>query len=235
VDLAKETVELATEPEKSPEAVVRIDQIRVTKSELGLVNAGADPEYRLFLADVDLTVDDFTNAKGAKPGRAELRGQFMDSGNTHLVAHFQPAAEQADFDLELTIQETELTTMNDLWRAYGNFDMAGGKFAFYSSLRVEDGRIDGYVKPLFTDLDVYDRRQEAGDDILRRAYEGVVGGVATLLQNPPREQVATQTDLSGPVTNPRTSTLQIIGGLIRNAFFDAILPGLDRRRLADGE
>lgn len=230
VDLIEEGVELATTPEKQPETLVKVDQIRISDSEIGLINAGADPEYRLFLSNVDLTIDDFTNAKDAKHGRAELRGRFMDSGPTHMVARFQPAAEQADFDIDLKIQQTDVTKLNDLWRAYGNFDVAGGHFSLFSEIRVHEGRVDGYVKPLFVDLDIYDAQQEAGDNIFQKAYEGVVGGVATLLQNRPRDQVATQTDLSGPVKDPRTSTLQIILGLIRNAFFDAILPGLEEGR-----
>jgi hypothetical protein len=34
-------------------------------------------------------------------------------------------------------------------------------------------------------------------------------------------------DMSGPVENPQANALQIIGNLIRNAFFNAILPGFE--------
>jgi hypothetical protein len=72
------------------------------------------------------------------------------------------------------------------------------------------------VKPLFSDLDVYHPEQDAG-------------GVGTLLQNQPRDEVATRTDISGPIENPETSVWDILPNLVRNAFFDAILPGLERR------
>jgi hypothetical protein len=35
-------------------------------------------------------------------------------------------------------------------------------------------------------------------------------------------------DISGPLPDPRASTLQAVGNLVRNAFFKAILPGFDR-------
>ena len=59
-------------------------------------------------------------------------------------------------------------------------------------------------------------------------YEMLVGGVANLLENRPRGEVATKADIAGPVESPKTSTLQIIGQLIKNAFFKAILPGFEQ-------
>jgi hypothetical protein len=54
-----------------------------------------------------------------------------------------------------------------------------------------------------------------------------VGGVSKLLENRPRDEVATKTDVVGRLDDPRTSTWQVIVNLIQNAFFRAILPGFD--------
>ena len=56
--------------------------------------------------------------------------------------------------------------------------------------------------------------------------KGLVGGVAKLLENTPRDEVATRTDVSGPLENPRSSTWQTVVNLVTNAFFKAFLPGL---------
>jgi hypothetical protein len=37
-------------------------------------------------------------------------------------------------------------------------------------------------------------------------------------------------DVSGPIEDPNSSTLETVVRLIRNAFFKAILPGLERDR-----
>ena len=55
-----------------------------------------------------------------------------------------------------------------------------------------------------------------------------VKAASKVLKNRPRQEVATQVDISGTIENPRTSTVQIVGNLIRNAFFKAILPGFER-------
>ena len=51
----------------------------------------------------------------------------------------------------------------------------------------------------------------------------------TLLENTPREEVATRTDVSGPLENPQTSTWQTVINLVKNAFFKAILPGFEKQ------
>ncbi len=49
-----------------------------------------------------------------------------------------------------------------------------------------------------------------------------------MLENRPRDEVATRTDLSGRIESPETSTWEIVVGLVQNAFVRAIVPGLDR-------
>jgi hypothetical protein len=77
-------------------------------------------------------------------------------------------------------------------------------------------------------VNVYDERQDREKSVFRKLYEGLVGGIAGLLQNRLREEVATQTSISGDIESPQTSTWQTVLRLVQNAFFKAILPGFDR-------
>ena len=128
----------------------------------------------------------------------------------------------------MAIDGASLPSINDLLRAYGKFDVAQGTFSVYSEVKVRNGRIDGYIKPLFKDIKVYDPKQDEKKPVLKKLYEKVVGGVAHVLENHPREQVATVADLSGPVSKPSTSTWEIVVNLVSNAFVKAILPGFER-------
>jgi hypothetical protein len=150
----------------------------------------------------------------------------MGSGPTTLEATFVPMAKTADLDLNLAVRPTELTTLNDFLQAYGNFDVVGGTFALYTEIGVHDGRIDGYVKPLVEDMNVYASQQEAGEGLLHKAYEFTVEGVKLIFENP-RDTVATETPISGTVDNPETSTWEIVINLARNAFLEAIVPGFE--------
>ena len=128
----------------------------------------------------------------------------------------------------MKIEHTKMRAMNDLLRAYGNFDVTAGLFSLYSELKVKNGQVEGYVKPLFKDMKVYDARQDNEKTLFRQLYEGLVGGVAKLLENTARDEVATRTDVSGPLENPRSSTWQTVVNLVTNAFFKAFLPGFEK-------
>lgn len=211
---------------------LKLDRLSLADCELGYVNQAKQPPYRAYLTGVELTVTNLSNQFANGLATAKLTGKFMGSGPTRAVAHFRPEKNGPDFDIDGAIENTEMTRMNDLLRAYGKFDVVAGKFSFYTQLKVQNGRVDGYVKPLFQDMDVYDKNQDKDKPVLKKLYEGVVGGVAKLLQNKPREEVATRVDISGPVENPKTSTWQVIGKLLENAFIRAILPGFDREAQA---
>ena len=83
------------------------------------------------------------------------------------------------------------------------------------------------MKPLFKDMKINSPQQEQGKPVLRKMYEGVVGGIAKLLENRPREEVATKAEISGRIDNPNVSALDVVVRLVQNAFFKAILPGFD--------
>ena len=94
---------------------------------------------------------------------------------------------------------------------------------------MKNNRIEGYVKPLFGDLDVYDPAQDRDKSLGRKLYEKVVEGASKLLKNAPRKEVATVATISGPVEDVKAHTVEVVVKLLQNAFFKAILPGFDEQ------
>lgn len=227
-ELAKKTGRVIEQKTNDPGLEVRFNNVRIAGAELGMVNRAANPEYRLFVTKTHLDISNLSNQAEAGVAAARARGLFMGSGNLDASARFRPRGKSANFDLRLVIEETEMKAMNGLFLATGNFDVNAGRFSLFTEISVRDGVVDGYVKPLFRDVDVYDVKQDKKKNVLRQIYEGIVGGLSWLLENKPRDQVATTTRISGRLSNPETSTLDLTLGLIENAFFEAILPGLER-------
>jgi hypothetical protein len=153
----------------------------------------------------------------------------MGEAPLHLEADFAPAARQADFRMKLRVEEVPLEKLNDVLQAKAGIDVVKGRLSIYSELGVRDGRVEGYVKPLFSDMDVYDPAQDEKKGPFKQLYEALVGAGSTVLENR-RDEVATVADLSGPIENPDASTLDVVLGLLRNAFISAIRPGLEPRR-----
>ena len=206
----------------------RIDQARFTKCTVGLANKAARNPYRVFLTDADLNISNVSNDFSQGPAKAELQGKFMGSGAGRMTASFRPGHKSPDMDINVKIEDTQMTAMNDLLRAYANIDVTAGTFSFYSELHIKDDAISGYVTPFFKDLNVYDRRMDRKKSVSGKMYEMLVGGVARLLKGGPKGEVAAKVEISGTLNKPHTSRWQIIGQLLRNAFFKAILPGFDK-------
>ena len=106
--------------------------------------------------------------------------------------------------------------------------LTAGKFSVYSEVAIKDDNINGYVKPMFANVEVYDYQKDKSKPVLHQAKELVIGGAARLFKNSSTQQVASDIDLAGRLQSPQTSTWQAIGQVLRNAFIEAIVPGFDR-------
>ena len=234
--VAAKTKEVAAKVSNAPATMFRADTIHAT-GRLGMINRGATPPYRVFLSDMDLSVKNFSNQFSEGPATARLTGKFLGTGKTQVAATFRPVDKGPDFDLDVKVEDTDMRSMNDLLRAYGKFDVVSGFFSFYTQLKVRGQTVDGYVKPLFRDVKAYDKRQDAEKSVFRKLYEKLVGGVSRILENRPREEVATKAAIKGQVGGPggtKLNTGEALVNLVRNAFLQAILPGFDAE-LGGGE
>ena len=225
---AQKTAQAVQQANNAPDLQLRARSIEITNSNVGFVNKRTTPTYRASFDVARLHLENFTNHRTEGQMTATLSGKFMGNGPTQVVAHFRPEIDGPDFDMKVAIDSTDLTTMNDMLRAHGKFDVVKGVFSFYSELAVKNGRVRGYVKPLFRDVQAYDPVQDRDKSTGRKLYEKIVTGVSKVMKNVPRKEVATEVDISGPIENPKGSTGQAIIKLIQNAFFKAILPGFDR-------
>jgi hypothetical protein len=225
---AVKTERATREAAKREDMILRIRDFHVTGANLGLVNRTVTPEVRMFIADTEIRAQNLSNRLNEGVGRIEVRGKFMGSGSTHVVGNFRPEQKGPDFDIDLKVENTDMKAMNDILRAYGKFDVVQGTFSLYSEIRVKNGYVNGYVKPLFKDVKAFDPEQDRDKGFIRRLWERIIGGASKVLKNQPRDEVATRIDISGPLDSPDRSTWQAIVRLLQNAFVRAILPGFDR-------
>jgi hypothetical protein len=228
----KDVKAAARKAANNPSVVLRLDKFEVLHSTLGLINKAKTPSYRLYLAGASLRVTNLSNHADRRPAVAKLAGKFMGSGTTVATVTFRPENKMADLSLDVAIENTDLTKLNDMLRAYGNFDVTKGEFSFYSQLRIKNGHIDGYVKPLLSGMKVYDPEQDREKGFFHKLYEMIVGGVANLLKSHKTKDVATTANISGEVGSASASVWQVIGKAFENAFIKAILPGFDREAAA---
>jgi hypothetical protein len=211
-----------------PEMLVKVDRLQFRDGNFGLVNRDADHPYRVYVSGTELTVTNLSSGFREGAAKAKLKGKFMGSGAARASATFREPSSGPNFDFDIAIEGASLPAMNDLLRSYGKLDVVKGTFSVYSEVKIKDQRIVGYVKPLIKDVDVYDSKQDKKKPVLKKIYEKIVGGLSHVLENRPRDEVATVVDISGPIEDPNTSIWETVVRLVSNAFVKAILPGFDR-------
>jgi hypothetical protein len=226
-EAGRQITQVAKEALNNPEVHYRVQRLLLKRGTLGVVNKAENPPYRVFFSNADFELTNLSSRAEDGPARASLRGAFMGSGSANGSATFYPEGKHSNFEMKLAIRDTQLKSLNDLLRAKGKFDVTEGTASLFYEIRVRDGRITGYVKPLFRGIKVYDSEQDKHKNVFRKMYEGIVGGIAKMLENR-KGEVATVTNLDGSVDDPKANTLQVIGGLLKNAFVKAILPGFQR-------
>jgi hypothetical protein len=222
---AQEAIKLARSVRNAPHLVLQVDSLKLTHSQVGFVNEGSRPPYRLFISDVDLDLKNLSNQAGLGRSAFQARGAFMGHGTARVSGGIRLTAIPADFDVHLQLVDAQLPDLNPVFRTYAGMDVAQGQCSIYSELTVRQGRLEGYIKPILKDVKVYDRRKDRGKPLGKRIELHLVQFLADVLKNRSTGEVATVTRLSGPTSDPRANEWETLRKLLGNAFIRAILPG----------
>ena len=215
----------AEKVDNAPKLLLLVDRFRITRSEVGFVNVTSTPDYRLFLSGLNLEMDNLSNQSTQGVGTFKATGDFMGSGRTMIRGGYRPDSGGADFDIDVEMRDAELASLNDLLQASAGFDVDRGTFSLFTEIAVKDRMITGYVKPMIKDLHVFGNAKDHDKGFLRQGWERIVDGIANLLENDERKEVATVIRLSGKVSDPQSNNFRVALGLLRNGFIEALLPG----------
>lgn len=211
-----------------PDYVLRIDTIEVKNSAFGMNRDVGKHPYRLFFTHANARMLNYSNRFGRGPAVATMQGKFMGSGQTAVRANFRPESDGPNFDLAVAVEGTDLTSMNEMLSAHGKLDVTKGSFAVYSQIDVANHRMNGYVKPIFKDVTVYDWHQDKNNNVFNQLYQLVVSGVAKLFEKGKEDEIVSRSRLSGPIGTTTVSTFELIETAFENAFIKAITPGFDK-------
>jgi len=222
---ARQARQMAKEVRNAPKLKLQVDSLKLRGSQIGFVNRAAQPPYRLFMTDVSLQLDHLGNHPDPHRSGFQAQGAFMGSGRTVISGDFRAAAQPADGSIQLHLDDARLTELNPFLLASTGVDVADGLFSVYTELRVKDGRVEGYLKPLVTHLRVSDPRKDRGKSFGKRLELHLLQGLASLFKNSSTGQVATVIRISGSTRDPRMSEWEAIRKLVGNGLFQAIRPG----------
>jgi hypothetical protein len=208
---------------------IRMNKLTVTNSFIHYRDPLTTPQLDMKLSDLQLTAINLANGYDSSqvlPATIHATAKLY-GGKLKLDMRMDPYADQPQFDMNTRLENTKLVQINDFMRAYANVDVNKGTFGLYTEMAAKDGKLSGYVKPLITDLDVVEWKKEEGN-WLQIAYETLIGSVAWVFKNHPKDQLATKLYISGDFNNPKLSIGHAILLVLKNAFISALKPRIDQ-------
>ncbi len=230
----RQAIKVASSVRNAPTLFLRVDTLKLTNAQVGFANHTGKPPYRLFMKGVELKLENLDNHSDHGRSRFHAQGTFMESGKTVFSGGFLASAKPADFDVRLKVDDARLSDLNPLLLSSAGVDVAQGRLSIYTELAVKNGRIDGYIKPLFKNLKISDRQKDKGKPFVKRVEMHLLQFLAFVLKNHTTQEVATVIRVSGSTLDPKADEWEIIRKLIANGFAHAVLPGFrDESTTAD--
>lgn len=218
-----------------------LNELRVVDGQLSFRNFESDPQVHVYASAINASLYNLTNTKDREQGRVatfEGTASFLNHAPMEATARFDPYSNWENFELDLRVTGVDLTKLNDFSNAYGSFDFAAGTGDLVVEVEANDSQLDGYIKPLLHNVDVFNFEQDVENEdegFFRGIWEAVVGGGQEVLQNQRKEQFATRIELSGSTKNTDVSPFQAFVAILRNAFIEAFSARFERSLSEEGE
>jgi hypothetical protein len=210
-------------PFKVNEAIVRNGSIHFRAID-------AEPPVDVYLSYVDGQIKNLTNIDDQLTPLAStvsFRALAMDQAKVEYEMKLDPFSYRPTFQLATRMLALDVEKLNALAKAYGGFTFEAGWFDLVIEADAKEGGIEGYVKPLFRNLVIFDPRKDAADgNLLQLFWEALVGATAEIFKNQRRDQFGTRIRFTGELRDSQINLIEVIGNVLRNAFVRAYLPRL---------
>lgn len=205
-----------------------VNRFEINNGQVHYIDKLSKPQVDVKLTDLMVIATNLSNVNDSAkllPAHCDVNANVYE-GKFIMKIDFDALNKQPTFDMNTNLTNVNLVLLNNFLKAYGNFDVKKGSFGMYAEFAAKNGSFGGYVKPILKDLDVVQWNKEEGD-FKQIMWETVVGGVAEVLQNQKKEQLATKIPIEGKFENADINLWRAISYVLRNAFVRALQPHVD--------
>jgi len=208
---------------------LRINLFRVVDGEVHFHNYHSDPPVDLRLDDLQAEATNLQNSRRQGENlfaTVDITGHPLKESSLRLHLRVDPLAAKPTFTLNGELLAVPLVALNSYLMVYGGFEVDGGKLDLYTELAAMDGHVEGYVKPILQHTSV---KVWSGDETKLSQYfiEPLVALMSLIMKNWPHDNFATRIPVSGNFDDPRLDSWTGFVNLFKNAWVEAVKPGVD--------
>ncbi|HSB96459.1 MAG TPA: DUF748 domain-containing protein [Spongiibacteraceae bacterium] len=208
----------------------KFNEINVHRGTVRFRAPGIETHDALTLQNIEASITNLTNVvnqQSAAFAHFELHGQIFGNAPLTVKGSTNPYADSPTFEVDATLESVRLPQLDAWLQAYAGVNAERGSFSMYSSLAAAEHKFKGYVKPILHDVHIVSIKEQNATPI-QKIWAALVQGVATLLKNQTKDQLATKIPISGNIDDPDTGVFVAIVNVLRNAFIAAFSQSLDQ-------
>lgn len=202
---------------------IEINRFTLSNGTIHFLDFSTSPQVDLSLRLVELEILNISNVEPPEdetlPSSIRLQAISIGNGVMNIIARANLLKDIPDMELVFEFEDVYLPDLNDFLEAYASVDAEDGMFHLYSEITMDDGIVEGYVRPIINNLSVIDLQEGSIPEVI---WESIVGFVAAIFTNPPEDQFATEVPLSGDLNDPDAAVFPALWNLFRNAFIEAL-------------
>lgn len=204
---------------------IQINRFAVINGRIDLASLITKPRADLSMQRFNGEIRNIRNVEevsGKLPSPVWATGDIPGYGGTmRFDANMYLLKPMPDFNYDLRFTNIEMTKLNEMARAYANIDFERGRLNVFSEMAMNDGKLNGYVKPLTKEMKIFKLDENENRSVGRFFTELLAQGGTALLKNQKLDQVATRIPLSGTVEEVKVGLWPTIFGVLRNAYIQA--------------
>jgi len=208
----------------------RVNQLEVIDGDVHFLDFHADPQVDLELSKLNLDAENMSNSKHLKvplPATVKITGNPLLTGSVEMDMAINFDEKYATFTQTFRMEHVPAVGANSALQKYLKVRVKSGQIGLYCELTGDKGVYHGYVKPFFGNLEFEPKPSDQGN--VGAVWSGVLNTVKGLFEND-QHVIATETPISGRVDDPKIDTWSAIGGVLWNAYIEALRPGFDRSK-----
>lgn len=203
---------------------LQIDRLNIDNGEIHFHNFTSDPPVHLVFYQLNGEITNLSNAdrsEGLQYANFDVQGRLLDNADATLSGRLDPLGDFYNFELKLKITGIDLTKLNDVSEAYGNFNFKSGNGDFVMELQADEAQLTGYAKPVLDNVEIFDLEEDLQEGVFSAAWQAIVGAFGTIFRNDPKDRIATEVEIRGNLDDPDVSAWEAFLAIVQNAFVEA--------------
>ena len=207
----------------------KISPILLTNGEIRVHGVPGEQDAEIAIDRLHLRVGTITNSTDLAPtlmSKATMNARMLTSGELELRAEGYPLAKVPTFNVDFSTSDIDLSELRSVIEKAIEIDVRHGLMGLYLEAAAADGRIIGYVKPVF---DHFELEPSKRSGFLAHVRAWAAASLAWLGRNKRKDRIATRLDFDGAIDDPDFDFIDAVIRFLRNAFTTAERASVERR------